>query len=254
METHEYIRELIPAYGLDCLDPAEAEIVARHLVSCDACRAELASYRELVGQLGLGVQEYSPSPELKQKILSAVHSAPALNGIKELPKHEPKPERSSQKPAGISRFAELFRLVVPAWSVLSVLLISVLSISNVRLNQRVDSLEQAATGFQTVMLSGTDTSPSSTGLLVISPDGQNGSLVVDQMPALEDNQDFQLWLIKDGERTSGGVFHTYSNGYGVLWIHAEQPLISYDEIGLTIEPSGGSATPTGDKIMGGAIH
>ena len=78
--------------------------------------------------------------------------------------------------------------------------------------------------------------------------------MVDGLPPLDATHQYQLWLIRDGQRTSGGVFHSYASGYGVLWIHAEQPLVSFDGFGVTVEPSGGSPDPTGDKIMGGNLN
>ncbi|HWQ84636.1 MAG TPA: anti-sigma factor [Anaerolineales bacterium] len=251
MENIDPIRELIPAYALDSLDPEEAELVARHLAECPECQLEFASYSELVGSLALAVPMHPAPPELKARILSAAHaSAQSMP----LPANYPQTSRIAKPARAKSGWANIFQQALPAWGLLSILLIGILAISNLRLNQRIASLEAARPEFATVQLSGADNSPNAVGMLVISPDGQNGSLVVDQMPVLEDNQDYQLWLIKDGQRTSGGVFHSYSNGYGVLWIHADQPLISYEEVGVTIEPAGGSPAPTGAKIIGGLIQ
>ena len=247
MATHDSIQELIPAYALGALDPQEAELFASHLAQCEPCREEIASYQDLVGVLALAVPERSAPPELKGRILSAALPAQkSAHGSK--PIIPEKPERARRS------WSSLFQSVRPAWGVLSLLLIGILAISNLRLNQRIASLEQSQPEFQTVNLSGTTSAAQAVGMLVISPDGQSGSLVVDRMPALADNQDYQLWLIKDGERTSGGVFHSYSNGYGVLWIHSDEPLINYTEVGITVEPSGGSPVPTGEKIIGGLIQ
>ncbi len=247
MDTHESIHELIPAFALGALDPQEAELFTSHLAQCESCREEIASYQDLVGVLALAVPVRSAPPELKNRILSAAH--PAQKSVHET--HLQSQEKS--EPARRS-WTGFFQTVMPAWSVLSLLLIGMLAISNLRLTQRIESLEQSQPEFQTVNLRGTSSAAQAVGMLVISPDGQSGSLVVDRMPALADNQDYQLWLIKDGERTSGGVFHSYSNGYGVLWIHTDDPLISYTEVGITVEPSGGSPAPTGDKIIGGLIQ
>jgi hypothetical protein len=70
--------------------------------------------------------------------------------------------------------------------------------------------------------------------LVISKDGKQGTLVVDDLPGLPADQQYQLWLIQNGERTSGGVFSTDESGYGYLEIHAPQPLVSFESFGVTI--------------------
>ncbi len=89
--------------------------------------------------------------------------------------------------------------------------------------------------------------------MVISRDGEHGSLVVDGLPLLDESQQYQLWLIRDGVRTSGGVFSVYDEGYGLLKIDAPDPLISYQAAGITIEPAGGSPGPTGERVLGGDL-
>jgi anti-sigma-K factor RskA len=77
--------------------------------------------------------------------------------------------------------------------------------------------------------------------------------VVDSLPVLDVTHQYQLWLIKDGKRTSGGVFSVSQAGYGALAISSPQPLKEFAAFGITIEPAGGSPGPTGDKVMGGSL-
>ena len=247
MDNTDHIATLLPAYSLNSLDAQETERVASHLLECSQCRQELHDYQELLGLMALSVPQLSPAPELRGKILAATQPAP---------KTAPMVVESRAVEKGRRRWRadNLWRIALPAWGVLSLIVILLLGMSNISLGRRIASLEGSRLGFQTVSLSGTETAPQSVGLMVISPDGQNGCLVVDGMPALADDQDYQLWLIRDGQRTSGGVFHSYANGYGVLWIHAEQPLVSFEAFGVTIEPTGGSPDATGDKIIGGNLN
>jgi anti-sigma-K factor RskA len=60
-------------------------------------------------------------------------------------------------------------------------------------------------------------------------------------------------LIKDGKRTSGGIFTVRANGYGSLLIKAGNSLLGYTAFGITIEPAGGSPEPTGAKVLGGNL-
>jgi anti-sigma-K factor RskA len=106
---------------------------------------------------------------------------------------------------------------------------------------------------QTIPLAGTETAPQATGLIVISADGEHGTLVADGLATLGQDQQYQLWLIKDGERTSGGVFSVNQEGYGSLWVESPQPLSSYSAFGITIEPAGGSPGPTGNKVLGSTL-
>jgi hypothetical protein len=79
---------------------------------------------------------------------------------------------------------------------------------------RLTAAQQQA--LRTINLTGTDTAPGATGLLVVSLNGQHGTLVVDHLPDLNDQWQYQLWLIdSDGNRTSGGVF---SVRQGYVWV------------------------------------
>ena len=131
-------------------------------------------------------------------------------------------------------------------------LILVLGASNLFLWGRLSGLEKTGqAGLITIHLQGTEAATSATGMLVISQDGEYGTLVVDGLPLLDESQQYQLWLIQDGQRTSGGVFSVSEEGYGTLMIASPEPLISYSQFGITIESSGGSLGPTGDKVLGG---
>ncbi len=100
-------------------------------------------------------------------------------------------------------------------------------------------------------MTGTTHDPGATGMLVISQDGNLGTLIVDNLPALDSTHQYQLWLIQDNQRASGGVFSVSQDGYGALMVHSTVPLITYSSFGITIEPTGGSPGPTGEKVMGG---
>jgi anti-sigma-K factor RskA len=106
---------------------------------------------------------------------------------------------------------------------------------------------------QAVAMTGTERAPQATGTLLITADGEYGTLIVDGMPALDPGLGYQLWLIRDGQRASGGVFAVNDEGYGVLEVSSPDPLASYSAFGVTIEPEGGSPGPTGDKVLDGSL-
>ncbi len=79
--------------------------------------------------------------------------------------------------------------------------------------------------------------------------------MVDHLPVLDpDELQYQLWLIQDGQRTSGAVFSVNKYGYGSVWVSSPEPLSSYSDFGISIEPAGGSPGPTGDKVLGSPVN
>jgi anti-sigma-K factor RskA len=103
--------------------------------------------------------------------------------------------------------------------------------------------------FGRVALAATENAPGATGILIISADGEYGSLVVQGLPDLDPDHQYQLWLIDNGERTSGGVF-SVEHGYAAIQVYAPRFLSSYQSFGITVEPAGGSSGPTGAKVLG----
>ncbi len=236
-----HVNDLIPGYALDCLSEEEKLQVSEHLAQCNSCKIELDAYRRVVDELHEAAPKAEPPLDLKQKILIGVQ-----------------PKRSSdQSGAVMPAWKRTWTRLIggaPVWAYASFALIIILAVSNFWMLQRVNRLEATSQpDFRVVNLAGTDKAPNATGLLVMSHDGNMGTLVVDSLPLLDESHQYQLWLIKDGERTSGGVFSVTQDGYGALAISSTQPLKDFPAYGITIEPAGGSPGPTGEKVMGGKL-
>ncbi len=242
MSVDTHVIDLIPAYVLDCLDEDEFVRVSEHLAACVECQAELRSYQLMADQLVLAVPDAAPSPNLKHKLMKRVQ-----------PAH---PTLSSQlRISWWERLSVFMQRTSPAWGMISLLLIAVLAVSNLwlwgRFGRPADVTEPGV--LRTITLTGTQAAPQATALLVISVDGEHGTLVVDGLAPLSEEQQYQLWLIRDGQRISGGIFSVSEEGYGSLWISSPEPLSTYSAFGITVEPAGGSPGPTGDKVLGGTL-
>ena len=243
MSGNSHVFELLPAYALGCLDPEDYALVTRHLEDCATCRIELETYRATAEELALAVVEDEPSPQLQQQLMARISPAPALAA--------PERPRARWWQALVHRLHP----VSSAWAAAGLLLIVALLIGNLWLWQQVRQLEADSrpAAMRTVALSGTDAAPAASALIVISSDGDHGTLVVEGLPPLGPEQQYQLWLIKDGQRDSGAVFSVDEEGYGSEWVMAPEPLARYSAFGVSIEPAGGSPAPTGARVLGGAV-
>ena len=242
MANELHVLDLIPAYALDCLDGEESQAVAAHLASCTECQGALLSYQEVIGQMAYAVPQVDPPASVKAALMAQIQAD-----------RQASPAALLRKPWWEMLWDFIPRLT-PAWAVASLALIGFLVISNLFLwNQVRDLRLRQDESMVVVALNGTEMTPQSSGSIVISRDGKYGTLVVDQLPVLDESQQYQLWLIKDGQRTSGGAFSVNKHGYGSMEIWSRQPLGSYGSFGITIEPFGGSPGPTGDKVLGGDL-
>jgi anti-sigma-K factor RskA len=234
MPDHKHLSELIPAYALDCLDDDEAELVTTHLADCLDCRAGLESYRLVVDELAYTVPEATPPAGLGDCLLAAV---------------KPVPAKSPSQPWW-QALVDLFRRPVPAWSLVGV--VALLLVLGVWLIAWAEPATKPQASMQTVALFGTEAVPDAHALLVIGSHGDEGGLVVEDLPVLDVDHQYQLWLVdRNGQRTSGAVFSVDADGYGATMVISPLPLTSYAAFGVTIEPAGGSPGPTGQKVLGG---
>jgi len=239
MPESTHVLESLPAYVLGCLDEAEDQLVSQHLAGCHLCRTELGSFQAVTDQLALAVPEAEPPAELKQRLMERVQGLQPVR---------PQPVRGRFSLAGMQRF-------LPLGGLASLLVILVLIVATVSLWQRVNQLEvlTAPQGMRAIALHSSDLTPDASGFVVISADGQNGVLIVDQMPTLDTESTYQLWLTRNGQSISGALFSVDETGYRGVRIVAPESLLLYSSIRITIEPVGGSPSPTGEQILGGSL-
>ncbi|MFZ1984718.1 MAG: anti-sigma factor [Desulfatitalea sp.] len=238
---HDHISELLPSLALGALTPDEREQTSAHLAECEGCPIQLTEYEAVVDQLGLGAPIVPPPEALKQRLMRRIQT--------------PVRVRVKRPLAWFSRLAvgwpRLVATGVLAGSVLAV----VLGLSNLYLWRHMNAAGQGGLeNVHLVHLRATDTAPGASGTLLMAKDGGWGVLVVQGMPMLDADRQYQLWLIDDGQRTSGGVFSVSTEGAAQVKVIPTQPMKSYEAFGITIEPHGGSPGPTGAKVLGGRIE
>ena len=89
-------------------------------------------------------------------------------------------------------------------------------------------------------------------------DGQEATLVwsnklgisavlVDNLPVLPGDQDYQIWYINGEGAVSAGTFD--SSGDGTAWRVLDGTMHAGDQVGVTVEPNGGSDQPTTNPIV-----
>ena len=224
----EHVTDLLPDHALGCLRGRDLGRVRRHLRRCDACRGDLASWVAVADELAFALAPVEPPPGLEERILRRL----------------PAPRRGRR------------RLLAPrpafGWAALGLVLLASAGL-NVALWRRTRGVEALYAAARTVSLIGTQAAPGASGRLVPSIDGRRAKLHVEGLPPLASGRQYQLWLIKEGARVSGGVFSVSAGGSAVLAVEAPVPLATYTGFGVTVEPAGGSPGPTGQRVLAGAL-
>jgi anti-sigma-K factor RskA len=239
MIGHDHIKELLPGYALGCLDYREAELVSDHLIACQICHARWIYYRQAVDLLALGAPKEPPPKNLKNRLLQNIGAAPA--------------EARDQLPPPPSRAKGTFLRPVfsPAWAAVALIVIVGLATLNLmqwQVRSRSDQTGVAGE-LQFIKMKGTIRAPEGDGTFVISQDCLQGVLVASDLPALDEDHQYQLWLVKDGQKISGGLFSVEPNGYATVRIDAKELLTNFRAFEITVEPTGGSLEPGGYLVM-----
>ncbi|MCB9419011.1 MAG: anti-sigma factor [Ardenticatenaceae bacterium] len=234
---HQTIIDLIPAYALNSLDAEDAEMVAQHLAACPDCQAELAAFAGVVDALPLAAADVEPSTALKEQLMRQIRVKTGEETAVS-PQTTP-PTIWQQFIRALSDF-----IAGPRWQPAAVLAVLVLLIGSFFIWQR------ASVPPTQFVLTATEAAPEAQGIIEVMGDGRQATLTVTGLPELDPANQYQLWLIQDGQRTSGGIFSVQADGSQTITIDAPQPLPDYAAFGITIEPAGGSPGPTGERVLG----
>ena len=244
-----HVDDLIPAYALGALEPDERLSVEAHLDECAYCARLARGHMEAAAALAMAVPPMTPSPALRARIMSSLDAraerAPTLDA-----------RRSHFRirvrwPAAAVAVAASFGLIVLGSLVAMVIdLRGDLRDMGSRLNeQRAFTYTVALPGTETMMLESADQASKARGMLMASKDHTWALLVSERMAPVHESMGYQVWLVKGGERTSGGVFTVDEGGYGQLFIKFPVPMDELTRIGVTLEPRGGSAAPTSPAVL-----
>ena len=228
MSDHEAVRELIAGYALDALDPQESIRVEEHLRRCASCRRELDSFLVVTDRMALSATEVSPPAGLEERIVRQASHSP------------------QRRTAGSWAWN-------PGLAAAAVVLILVLAGGNLFQWIRSPQFQARTKGLVTVALLGTPEHKDAYGTIVVDTDDNEGVLAVRGLPKLDEGLRYQLWLTRDGETRSGGLFEVSENGYGSLLVKVPGGFRGFRTFAVSVEPASGSASPRGSTIMRGRL-
>lgn len=235
---HPY-RENLAAYALGTLDKGEVPALELHLQTCESCRDELVAYRMLSDGLLAALPPRQPSSDLRRRLQAQLS-----------PRRESSPVKRKWSLGQIALVAALVLL-------LGVTLFSVFQVQTLQRQQTAlaRQINNGQTALAMLAYPSTRTLPLSggnvAGDLLVDPDRNVAALIVWKLLALPADQTYQVWLIDpQGNRTSGGTFQPEpGQPFTTISIFAPDAFSNYSGIGVTVEPAGGSAAPTGRNIL-----
>jgi anti-sigma-K factor RskA len=270
--------DLAGAYALHALDADEAADYELYLSRSEEARVEAAELSDTAVALGLAAAPVQPSSGLKASLMAQIASTPQLAPLDgparpdlPAPVTEVPPVVAAAAPpvasAGVSvtthgsasERAERRWFQRPAGYLVAAAAAVALFVGGTVAGQAIyGNPDDAFPSDQAVALAEINAAEDSQRASTETVDGQDVTLVwsgelglsaiiADDLPALGDDQDYQLWYIGEGGPVPAGVFD--SAGSGTVFRVLDGTMSAGDAVGVTVEPRGGSDLPTSDPIV-----
>jgi hypothetical protein len=239
------VHELSGAYALDALDDAERERFERHLRRCPACADDVRRMTSTATAMAMAVAAEPPTG-LKERVLAAAAATPQLPP---LPPAAAARRRHGRRLTRSDWFPRL-ALGLAAAGVAAAVALAVVTVST---QNRLDTV-QAQNQQIAAVLSAPDaqiaTGTSSTGgtaTVVLSYAEQKMIFTSSGFPPLPNAKVYELWLLSTGSARSAGLLPQPTDGKTAPVLAAG--LTSADKVGVTVEPAGGTSSPTTTPIL-----
>ena len=238
--THAELSDSIPLLAIGALSEPERSVLRRHVATCASCRLLLAEYEQV-----------------SDALLTSVPSAPLPEGLEQRLRARVASARSARAQAGRWGLRVLPRW---AWAAAAAALVVVLVGAALWLNTpdaRTQDPEVArllqTPGTVRVSIKGTDRTSNAIGEAIVNPISPVGYLLVDNLSSLPSQRVYQVWLFRSTEKDSAAVFTVDEKGHAGVRLWAPRSLSAYQEMGVTVEPAGGSPWPTTPRVINGTL-
>jgi len=214
---------LTGSYVLDALSATEREEFERHLQFCPTCDAEVRGLRETAARLALACA-VNPPTRMERHVLAATYRTRQL------------PPLAASRSGRVLHFPRRLAILAAAASVAAAL---VLGITQLTAQHQLDQARATAIArVVTAPDAHVDTARAAGGSVTVVTSIRLHEAVVSTsgMASLPSGRVYQVWVMSPSGARSAGLMQG-----GSLLASAVRP---GDQIGITVEPAGGTARPT----------
>jgi anti-sigma-K factor RskA len=242
------LHTLTGVYAVDAIDGTERDRFERHLDRCQSCDQEVRGLQETATRLGVAAAR-TPPPGMKAAVLAAAaqaHQHPPVTdaGPATARRTAARPERA--------RAVRRPRLAIAVASVASAVVIALGVLFGIQRGE----LDQARAQQRAVaaVLNSPDarivterTQVGGTATVVVARSLRKLIFTSRGLPALAGSRVYQLWLISPAGAVSAGLLPGASGGKTAPVLASG--LVRGDQVGVTVEPAGGTKQPTTKPIV-----
>jgi hypothetical protein len=251
---------LTGAYALDALDARERAEFEAHLAECPECVREADELRRTAARLALAVAEHPP-PRLREQVLDRIAvTRQDPPPVAELPPPAPAPARVPARAA--SRWAPRLAAAAAGVALLAAVGSGVLAARTqhelvatqgalAQTQARYAALVEVSGAPDVRTASGRMAGSDGTATLLVSRRLGKAVLVFDGIPVAPPGHVYQAWQSEPGGMRPAGLLadRPAAGGTGPGGPLAITLAAATSGIGVTVEPDGGSAHPSGSPVM-----
>lgn len=275
---NEHKHGMTGAWALNALDSEEREQMLRYLEEDPEAAAEALSFEETAGELASSLPPLAPRPELKAAVMARIATTRQLSPLPETDEPADGTDVADAGPAPAAPAEvvplERYRASVRRnrWAAVAATLLLVTTIvgvglwngeraaqQEVRASLEAMASQQASNEEERAVISMIMGSEDLSHLTVPSRDGGSLQLMYSReqqamivqaagLPALAEDETYQLWMIDGDDIGSAGLLE----GPDAARTH-QGPIPEDVTLGLTIEPAGGSLQPSMDPLAAGVL-
>ena len=259
--------DIIIAYVLDVLEPAEREAVEIQIARNPALRDVVQATANDIHMLALTAPTITPPPAIKQQLMARIARDQQRTATA-------RPRPAASRWTSLAWVAMLLLVVgLGGWNIGLRNEVTSLHETNIQLTQdlsierdtRVRTTEQLEARDQAVQvllaqdltsrqLLATAESPSASGTMYMQPGNPTAVLVVDGLQPLPGDRTYQFWLARDGKPVPSSTFVVDASGHTQIVVRAKDEVNAYQQVMITIEPVGGSQVPSdGATVLEGNL-
>jgi len=262
----DQIDDEIHAYVLGLLGDEETARFEARLAMSPELRARVDQARAVTWLLAASPVQLTPSAGLRARILAAadaerqepasVRHHPSIRAVP-APPRQPVHAATAGWRQWLAAAAFLLSLGLGGWTVL---LQQQITRQQAQIDRQQADLARSEAALEALggaerfwtMRGAPEHAPNATSVLALNADEKQAVLIVRGFPLLPAGQSYQIWVIVNGQPVSVGTFAPSSPESEYMLV-IPSDLGGVTQAAITIEPSGGSLSPTGPKVMAGDL-
>ena len=233
--SRERFDDLKEAYVLGALGESERREFEGLLAAHPELQSEVDDLSSVANLLALAPQEHDPSPELRRNLLSSIGDAPDAT-VATIPRRG----TISRRFFGPGGFAAAVFAATAALAVVGLFL------WNASLRGEIEDLQGTLDTRQTHELQGSGPAENARGEVVEVGDDR-AVLLAENLHPTPEGEVYEAWLMRSGVPEPAGLFQPRNEGDAAMPI--EGSIKEAEAVAVTVEPSGGSPTPTSEILL-----